>query len=378
MSNLNQTNNSQSLNNSFSNTSHSNIKPSDVIIKEVWADNFEVEIMKISRLIEKFPYVAMDTEFPGIIHNVGKSKESNYKNIKANVDDLKLIQWGISLSDEKGNSPQECSTWQFNLKFDKSKEKYSNESIALLISHGIDFDKLAKYGLTPEAFGEFLTTSGLILNEDIKWISFHGSYDFAYLIKILTNQPLPETEAGFFDILKLFFPTFYDIRHLTRNLELSKALQRLAQDLEITRIGTQHQAGSDSLVTLKVFHKLVSYYVTSDNLKIDENVLFGLGLFYEDEANSVFSGMDGNYFGGALNSFNSSKPPQNQNYDMNYYQNQYNYQNQQFYKPSSFTYGYHAYQQGYNNPQTYNMEYNQGLNNQQQSGVNFEKKGFIN
>ncbi len=35
-------------------------------IKEVWETNLVDEIKKISELIEKYPIVAMDTEFPGI------------------------------------------------------------------------------------------------------------------------------------------------------------------------------------------------------------------------------------------------------------------------------------------------------------------------
>jgi len=43
---------------------------------------------------------------------------SNYKNIKNNVDNLKVIQVGITLSDENGEFPDDFSTWQFNFKFD--------------------------------------------------------------------------------------------------------------------------------------------------------------------------------------------------------------------------------------------------------------------
>jgi CCR4-NOT transcription complex subunit 7/8 len=88
-------------------------------IKEVWAENFEEEILRISHLLGKFNKVAMDTEFPGFYKtNSDGTTHDPYELIKANVDILKLIQVGITLSDEKGNMPEGVNTWQFNLKFD--------------------------------------------------------------------------------------------------------------------------------------------------------------------------------------------------------------------------------------------------------------------
>jgi CCR4-NOT transcription complex subunit 7/8 len=43
---------------------------------------------------------------------------STYQFIKMNVDNLKLIQVGFTLTDEDGNLPEGISTWQFNFKFD--------------------------------------------------------------------------------------------------------------------------------------------------------------------------------------------------------------------------------------------------------------------
>ena len=260
-------------------------------IREVWKNNFEQEINILSELVEKYPYISIDTEFPGTIHsNLLKGKEATYKGIKANVDDLRLIQFGLTLTDEKGNNPQGVCTWQFNMNFDVKNDKYSSESINLLINHGINFDKLAENGISPEEFGDLLTTSGLVLNDETKWVSFHGSYDFSYLIKLLTNMPLPDTESGFFNIMKIYFPVYYDTKHLSRNFDnfFGKSLQKLAQELDIERIGTLHQAGSDSLVTSKVFHKLLQQYITNDNLIADQNVLYGLGTFYEDESIPLF------------------------------------------------------------------------------------------
>jgi hypothetical protein len=37
--------------------------------------------------------------------------------MRCNVDLLKIIQVGITLADEEGLFPQDCSTWQFNFKF---------------------------------------------------------------------------------------------------------------------------------------------------------------------------------------------------------------------------------------------------------------------
>ena len=48
--------------------------------------------------------------------------------------------------------------------------------------------------------------------DNIKWLSFHSGYDFGYLLKLLTDQNLPQDENDFFESLRLYFPTVYDVK----------------------------------------------------------------------------------------------------------------------------------------------------------------------
>ena len=54
-----------------------------------------------------------------------------------------------------------------------------------------------------------------------------------------------------------FFVNYYDIKEIKRDIEfLSGGLSKIAKELDIERIGTTHQSGSDSIVTSRVFFKL--------------------------------------------------------------------------------------------------------------------------
>ena len=160
-------------------------------IVEVYENNFIQEIKRLGSYLEKYPIIGMDTEFPGLVYPC-PTQGFYYKYIKTNVDKLKLIQLGVSLFNENGESPPEGATWQFNLRFNCEKEAYSRESITLLSNSGIDFTQLKKNGIHYSTFAEYLITSGLVLNECVKWISFNGFSDFAYLLRLIINSNLPD------------------------------------------------------------------------------------------------------------------------------------------------------------------------------------------
>jgi hypothetical protein len=43
------------------------------------------------------------------------------------------------------------------------------------------------------------------------YVCFSG-YDFGYLLKLLTDQNLPQEESDFFELLRIYFPTVYDVK----------------------------------------------------------------------------------------------------------------------------------------------------------------------
>jgi CCR4-NOT transcription complex subunit 7/8 len=248
-------------------------------IVEVYEDNFVQEMKNLTSLIKEYNYIGMDTEFPGIVYSISDlSDDFYYKSLKLNVDSLKLIQLGITLSNEKGEYPTPYRTWQFNFEFDYTKDKSSQSSMLLLMSSGIDFNKMKKNGINHKKFIELFKNSGLVLNPNIHWISFHGSYDFAYLLSNLLGNSLPKNEKEFTQILGLFFPNHYDIRILVKSKNYLKgSLNKLANYLDVEREGKIHQAGSDSLVTIEVFWRLIKNGIISKEDIIEEkNIIYGI------------------------------------------------------------------------------------------------------
>lgn len=229
----------------------------------------------------------------------GKS-DYHYQCLRTNVDMLKVIQIGLTLFNEEGETPparlsptdnmgpavrRSAShgplpfSWQFNFKFSLKDDMYNEKSIESLQQAGIDFNLLERDGIDPHAFAALLIPSGLVCFDDVQWISFHGGYDFGYLTKLLICQPLPNDEVDFDHKMKLYFPKTYDVKHLMKyaiklhnngmlspldpgsaeilqKFEHKSGLENIAETLKVKRVGAAHQAGSDSLLTGRVFFQM--------------------------------------------------------------------------------------------------------------------------
>ncbi|KXT02274.1 hypothetical protein AC578_5069 [Pseudocercospora eumusae] len=270
-------------------------------IREVWRHNLDAEMHMLRQLIQKYTFVSMDAEFPGIVARPigsfsGSKAEYHYQTLRCNVDILKPIQVGITLWTAEGDLPPAQDpniqpntrfpgysnallnqnipcTWVFNFQFNLDEDMYAESSVELLKQSGVDFARHMEMGISQEAFGALLTTSGLAFNPDVHWLSFHSGYDFGYLIKLLSNDALPMDQGDFFELVTMFFPKLWDIKFLLRHAQRKRAQQQLtdsatqlvdtlggksglgdlAAELGCQRVGTSHTAGSDAWLTGAVF-----------------------------------------------------------------------------------------------------------------------------
>jgi len=253
------------------------------------SSNLEEEFSRIRDLVEQFPFIAMDTEFPGVVATpLGqfKSKEDfNYQQVSCNVNMLKLIQVGFAVMDADGNLPPSGDVWQFNFQFSLQDDMYSQESVDLLRNAGIDFQRHQLEGIRMCDFGELLSTSGLVVDQQVTWLTFHSGYDFGYLMRAMLLRDMPTEESQFFQFHRALFPRSFDMKMLLRQpapvaAKLFGGLQEVADQLQVPRIGKQHQAGSDSLLTGQTFFKIKQRFFASDWDQVAALVqghLYGLG-----------------------------------------------------------------------------------------------------
>ncbi|CAN8268328.1 unnamed protein product [Cochlearia groenlandica] len=174
--------------------------------REVWAWNIEEELRFIEYCLQNHSFIAIDTEFP------------------------------------------------------ETQDACDEKSIDFLKRNGLDFDRIREEGVGIESFFSGFTQ---ILKRNVvtSWVTFHGSYDIAYLLKYLTGESsLPYSPKRFSKSVSSTLGSVYDLKVMAgrcRGLSNRLGLESLSRELGVNRVGNAHHAGSDSELTARVFVEMV-------------------------------------------------------------------------------------------------------------------------
>ncbi|KAF2404524.1 ribonuclease H-like protein [Trichodelitschia bisporula] len=268
--------------------------------RDVWSHNLDQEFAILRELILQFPYISVDTAFPGVvarpIGNFPTKASYHYQTLRANVDLLKVIQMGITLFSIEGDPvpssalrsvnfsrnslPSNISvcpcTWTFHFQFSTDEDMCNDDLLALMKKIGADMEKHKTMGIDRQKFGALLMDSGLILDDDVHWISFHAGYDIGYLLKLVRPQMMPPNEEEFQQLVRIFFPNLWDVKFILRQAQRLNAtgslsaqgaaimnnvgnkagLHDMAEELGCQRIGVTNGTASDAHMSGSVFFQM--------------------------------------------------------------------------------------------------------------------------
>lgn len=200
-------------------------------------------------------------------------EDFHYQTMRCNVELAKVIQIGVTVSDSESLGQGGVPFWRFNFHFDCTVDALPEEMEQLLRSARVNFDYLRKNGIDSAVFAEWMFSSGLVLNDRLRWVGFNCLADFGFLLRLVTSAPLPATEDAFVALLRLYFPHVYDTRLLVQLSPHKAELQADTDVLQNVRRGLLLQ--QVELTTLSTLILFVRARRDMD-AALGSNVLYGL------------------------------------------------------------------------------------------------------
>ncbi|EFH51912.1 hypothetical protein ARALYDRAFT_905530 [Arabidopsis lyrata subsp. lyrata] len=219
--------------------------------REIWSWNRNEEMSLIEDCLRNYRFIAIDTKFPGCLRETSQN---------ATVD-------------ERYNN---MSTWEINFSDFGVDDARNEKSIEFLRRNGLDLRKIREEGIGIKGFFSELFWI-LKKARNITWVTFHGYYDIAYLLKCFTGEALPYTPKRFSKAVARILGSVYDLNVMAgqhQGLSSRLGLESLAHELELNRVGTAHHAGSDRELTAQIFAKMAKIF---NNVQESEGHVYGLG-----------------------------------------------------------------------------------------------------
>ncbi|CAN8006508.1 unnamed protein product [Ixodes hexagonus] len=273
-------------------------------IRDVWASNLEEEFRSIIHVVQKYNYVAMVNtlyitivkRLPGTFAN-SRILQTEFRCSKV----LKIWYLGLPFLSDVLMEPMAARRAQCMPVSTLGEEQELRKNLVAARRERVQLSEIVLEAISSKIKVPFYFS--ISFPDDPLSVVFGSGYDFGYMLKLLTDQHLPSEESEFFELLRIYFPAIYDVKYLMKSCKnLKGGLQEVAEQLELERIGPQHQAGSDSLLTGAAFFKMREMFF-EDNIDDAKYCghLYGLGTSYVMNGNSYHEDASpNNAVGGAV------------------------------------------------------------------------------
>ncbi|KNA20986.1 hypothetical protein SOVF_047370 [Spinacia oleracea] len=249
------------------------LKNDPIFATQVLPSNFNQEIDLLRHKLHSFPNISIDTEFKGLKRVITRDLPDLeiYEGLKNNVSYTNLREIGITVSDNGGVIG---GIWRFD--FIPSKKARIVECDCIPLS---------------DEFMEKFRKVWVDFHGKVKWFTFSSYVDIAYLVALLEKQPLPnlitrlkkqesdEEEDGFVELVQRWFGRVYDLKVMGKHQEVFLGnnkflgLEKLAEMIGVKRLGKEHDAASDSLLTAEILRRFRENNWVSDS-DSDEGFLY--------------------------------------------------------------------------------------------------------
>ncbi|XP_026671379.1 pre-piRNA 3'-exonuclease trimmer-like isoform X2 [Ceratina calcarata] len=180
-------------------------------MNEVSEKDFKSLYPALKDAINDACFIAIDAEFTGISkdedlkHSLFDTLDERYQNLKKNIEQYKIIQFGITLFRHSKENAYRADCYSFHLlqkplPFKNRQLTFQLSALEFLCLHKFDFNKLISEGISclDDADEEFLRThieNGNLIN-DSELLSYEEKEDFKNCINMvsewLSQNPEPE------------------------------------------------------------------------------------------------------------------------------------------------------------------------------------------
>jgi len=190
--------------------------------------------------------------------------DESYTHMRQSVDEGNLVQVGFAIVEL--DCPEQTHVFEFNIQFDPTTRPDNSTTVAFLRKMIPQLEKHAIRGISVDDFMDKPSSCGVLNNTAITWVSYQGFADYGYLIRGLKGvQRMPDNRTDFLKSVEILFPKNYDLKtfheigcYCDRSEKGKANLEALAVSLGAERTGKAHTAGSDALLTVRCFSKLVA------------------------------------------------------------------------------------------------------------------------